>query len=174
MSEEEVFSPTLPRNKKKKQSSEADQVTKKISNLFIEAQKTTSCHARNVVSISKELEKNFDTAKDELLAHVNGILAWPRKEPIVERSISFIAKMCAYFGKKMEEEENFALTLLEHLLKHCDANNKTVRFRCSEILSKIVPTIKQENLSRELFLIYKIIYVEINFETKPVRMLGII
>ena len=154
---EQVISPTIPRNKKttnketEKEKKERKSISKRVSSLFIGAQKSTSCHSKNLISVSKELEKNFNVTRDELFAHINGILAWPRKEHVVERSIAFITKLCSSVLKKEKGNEgtiddNFVLALTDHLLKHCDANNKTVRYRCTELLSKIVPKFEKENL----------------------------
>ena len=162
---------SVPRKKKTTKKKQNNKISKKIANIFLECQKTISCHAKNVLKIQKKLGKDFESTKEQIIAHINGILAWPKKEISVDRLLVFISKLCGTMirnnnkkNKKKkskndddeedeedeeedkEEEENFSILLLEHLLKNCNANNKTVRYRCTELISKLLPLFRPENI----------------------------
>src|SRR5688572_12558179 len=84
-----------------------------IGEIFNRAQETVAGHSRCLKDLSAERKKNAEFNR-ELLAAVNRILLVFKREPAVERLVSFVVSSIVAIGK---EDVDFPFLMLEYLLQ---------------------------------------------------------
>lgn len=140
-----------------------------IREVFTECQKNIQSHRKLLQHLSKIYEKTpFNEFWDGFFHHMKYSLVVLTREPTVERMINFIVQFATSLSlasrekKKLEDEANdeqhedemdpFLLKLFNFLLEHHAANDKAVRFRCCQIISKLLSSLGDDyELEEDLY-----------------------
>jgi hypothetical protein len=121
------------------------------------------CSRPSKLVLASSTPSYFWLSPQELLMHIDRILVVQKREPSVERLVSFFGEMCFPSAKNSAEEVDVDLLLciIAHLLDLLTAKNKTVRFRSCQLLARILSQCSAYNIS------FKFVVVHHSF--KPYR-----
>ncbi|KAL3865140.1 hypothetical protein ACJMK2_006761 [Sinanodonta woodiana] len=127
-----------------------------MRNIFDECQNGLNCHSKMLKSLQKIYDKmEFEAFWLEFSHYLKYPMVVYKREPAVERVVDFIAKF-ATAVKKNEgegdgEEENetrdevegniLLIELFDFLLKHHSARERAVRFRCCQMVNKLLSSL---------------------------------
>ncbi|CAC5372304.1 YCG1 [Mytilus coruscus] len=112
-----------------------------MKEVFEQCQNSMKSHS----NLLKYMEKLYDkTEFSKFWSDFNHYLKYPmivfQREPVVERTIDFIAKFVTSDDSLLDEvsQNRLLLTMFEFLLKSHNVNSRAVRFRCCQLINKIL------------------------------------
>ncbi|XP_067656291.1 condensin complex subunit 3-like isoform X2 [Haliotis asinina] len=135
-----------------------------LLDVFDQCQDGMQCHNRLLKSMAKIYQSmEFDAFWTEFVHYLKYSMVVFKREAAVERTIDFVAKFAVATTKRqdqqqegagdkgeenvaeMEDESNkFLLTILEFLLQSHSAKERGVRFRCCQLINKLLSNLGDE------------------------------
>ncbi|KAK2143344.1 hypothetical protein LSH36_852g00004, partial [Paralvinella palmiformis] len=140
-----------------------------VRDVFSDCQKSIQSHRKLVQKLCKVYETTpLGEFWDTFLRHMQYCLIVFKREPAVDRTVNFIVQFATSLSlesrakKKIENEANdekeeeemdpFLLKLFNFLLKHHGANDQAVRFRCCQIINKLLASLGDDyELDEDLY-----------------------
>lgn len=149
-----------------------------VAQIFDSSQKHAGTHRKNAVQLRKLMAASVKKAGDlklfskAFLQCLNRLVGIKKKDPVVERCIKFVASFIAFLQEKgncceldfelmisryidaatqaSEEsiEAKFTNFYLGHLLRGLEAKDKTVRYRCCQLLALSIDSIEEMEYCR--------------------------
>ncbi len=140
-----------------------------MTELFVDCQRGINAHGKLVKSLTQIYDSTpLDDFWEEFLRHVKRSFVVFKREPAVERTLEFVAKFATSLhhqsrpagGNQEEASQNsadnsddensemhpFLQRFFTFLLKHHNARDKGVRFRCCQMINKLLLAMGEDAL----------------------------
>jgi len=113
--------------------------TDSVASIFEKSQTMVALHLNFVRDLRRIQRKNSINFKKDFISQLNKILIASKRDLHTERLIQFLVKFAVFRDSEGDEfQEDFISFFLQYLLGLCDVKDKTVRFRCCQLISGLL------------------------------------
>jgi condensin complex subunit 3 len=107
-----------------------------VASILERTQKMVALHSNFIKDLRKLQRKNYNKFKKDFIYHLNKLLVVSKRDLHIERLIQFLIKFAVFHDPEdTEQERDFISFFLQYLIGLCDVKDKTVRFRCCQLIS---------------------------------------
>ncbi|XP_071948625.1 condensin complex subunit 3-like [Antedon mediterranea] len=140
---------------------------KSLKDIFEECQKGSQSHNKLIKALKLNYQNTTEKEAftEEFINYLKYSLIVFKKEPVVERTLDFVAKFAVSYceeqtpveesseeSQEESEGDNLCIYLFKFLLKHHNVRDRAVRFRVCQLINKLLVAMKEDaQIDEDLF-----------------------